>query len=658
MDTLKKWFKSDIALLLWRILLLYGVWFVAKIVFYLYNLPIIGDITGEELRTLLVGSFRFDTVSILYINALFIVLSLLPFRFRERGWYRKTLFWYYIVVNTVALAINLGDAIYVRYTQTRFTADEIFFAENDNTLQLIFKFAGENWYLVVVWIALVAAMTLLYGRKLTPSTPIRGNTAYYTVNTAILLAAIPVCIAGIRGGNLKAGLRPIAIPNATLYTIHPGKVNLILSNPFCILRPLGESNGSELSFIRYYDDTEELDSLFTPYHYPAQGDSSSTRGMLEGYNVVVMVLESFSAEHSAFLNPDLYPDGGGYTPFLDSLMREGLTFHRGYANGMKSVGALPSVLASTPSYKTSFMLLPESLGEGDQLPKIFDRRGYRTLFFNGSLRGSMGFEAYGRLAGIKEFYSMDEYVARHGDAEDDGVWGIWDEAFLDYMGEILDQTPQPFMSTIFTISSHHPFMVPDKYKDMLPKGVTKIQAPVAYTDYSLRKFFEKYADSEWMKRTLFVFTADHVSSERWAEKTKTPLGLQHIVAFMYTPDGSLRGQIDEVFQQIDIMPTVLGLTGYNEPYFGFGRDIFNEPERTPLVVTYNSIFQGIADSLTLYFDEHKLVGVYDAADKLLENDIQVEGDSTQAAYEQLMKAVIQQYYEHVSRHDYIVKERQ
>lgn len=115
-------------MLLRRIVLLYIVLLLCRIVFYCYNYALIGPLGWQEVLTLAGGGLKFDTVSVLYANLLFIVLSLLPFHFRERSWYRRILFWYYAVINSLLIvAVNLADCVYFRYTQKRFTADEIFF---------------------------------------------------------------------------------------------------------------------------------------------------------------------------------------------------------------------------------------------------------------------------------------------------------------------------------------------------------------------------------------------------------------------------------------------------------------------------------------------------------------------------------------------------
>ncbi len=120
--------------------------------------------------------------------------------------------------------------------------------------------------------------------------------------------------------------------------------------------------------------------------------------------------------------------------------------------------------------------------------------------------------------------------------------------------------------------------MPEQYEPVLPEGYTRIHRGAAYDDLAFRRFFERYGDREWFRRTLFVFVADHVSSEKFAPETLSYPGNCRIIGF-YTPDGALRGSSDDTAQQLDIMPTVLGLTGCREPYFAFGRDVLNEPGR-------------------------------------------------------------------------------
>lgn len=648
---MKRWLKSDAAMLIWRIALVYLALMLCRAAFLLYNIQEInaGGEISDWLR-LLRGAAVFDTASVIYANALFIVMSLLPLRLRSSKTYRAILFWQYIAVNSAVIAVSLADAVYYRYTHKRFTAEEIFFADNDNSLLLVLKFAAENWYLLLYGALLIAMLAKLYGRKTVPCTPIKNDIGYYAFSTAVIAAAAALCIGAVRGGFSRM-TRPITLSNATQWAATPAQANLILSNPFCIIRTASRSGGTDC---KTYFDPSVLDSIFTFNHYPTRVDGSQ-----KGKNVVIFILESFSAEHSAYLNPDLYPASGGYTPFLDSLMRHGYTFTRAYANGHKSIEALPSVLGSIPSFKTPFVLLPQSIGKSRQLPSILSDKGYGTLFFCGSARGSMGFEAYMRAAGVKQVFGKEDYEKEHGGGDFDGYWGIWDQKFLQYMGEKLSRTQQPFISTVFTISSHHPFVVPKQYEESLPAGTTKIHRPAAYTDMAVRDFFAHWGDEPWFKNTVFVFVADHVSSEKWAPKTKTEIGRNHIIEFLYTPDGTLQGTDSSPVQQTDIMPTLLGLLGNTEPYFAFGRDIFSEPSRTPMAMKYsNGYYYAITDSLTAVFDGNDITAAYDVSDTLLQNDIlpQIQTKAIEPI-KQRLQASVQQYYESIKKQNYTVEEK-
>ena len=632
---MKRLLHTPLALLVWRIVLLYAVLMLCRTAFYLYNTAVLGPLTWAEAWPLLAGALKFDTASVVYADGVFILLSLLPLPLRERRWYRAVLFWYYVAVNAVlVVATNLADTVYFRYTQKRFTADEIFFADNDNSLQLVGKFMAENWYLVLLWIALTALLAWGYRRRVREESIFSRGWAYYIGNTVIFAAAAGLSVAGMRGGMTRM-TRPITLSNATLYTADSGKANLILSNPFCILRTIG-SAGS-VKYKKHFAP-EELARRFTPVHQPA--DSAAVN--LAGRNVVVFIMESMSAEHSAYLCPEVYADREvkGFTPFLDSLMQNGLVFKRMYANGTRSIQAMPSVFGSIPSFRTPFVLMPQSLGESRQLPAMLADKGYATLFFCGSEHGSMGFGAYARSAGVERLVSREDYEARHGTGDFDGYWGIWDEPFLQFMGEELAATPEPFFATLFTLSSHHPFVVPEQYAATLPDGYTRIHKGVAYDDQAFRRFFHRFGGEEWFRRTIFVFVADHVSSEKFAEKTRSYPGNMHIVGFIHTPDGALQGEVREVTQQLDIMPTVLGLTGNTEPYFAFGRDVLNEPQRPRWSVSYDGKFRALTDDGAVVLD--------DSGSEVQECPTTPAADSLTQSF----RALIQQYYSHIERKSY------
>ncbi|MFR9651899.1 MAG: sulfatase-like hydrolase/transferase [Rikenellaceae bacterium] len=619
-EILNKIKRSYLGLTAWRVALLYITLSLTRLLFYIYNYDIVGAISPSELGSLIKGSLTFDTVSIIYSCGLWIVLALLPLKIRVKRWYRETLFWIYITITSIfIIGLNICDAIYYHYALKRFTASELLFTDNDNNAQVALEAFGENWHAALLAIALIFLVVKCYRRSAKVEDSPKRAILFYPINTLILLLSIGGAIGGVRGG-FSHDIRPLTLSNAMQYTSDSEKSYMILSNPFCILRTIGKSSVK----VPKYFSKEVADSLFTPLHYP-----TATESRYRGYNVVLFIMESFSAENSAHLSPDLYSDGErGYMPFLDSLMRDGVTLRKMYANGARSISATPAILGSIPSFETPFILMANSIAPSRQLPAMLRDMGYATIFACGSSRSSMGFAAYAQSAGVDRYISREDYEAKYGESGFDGTWGIWDEEFVDLLGEELCQTPEPFFAAQFTISSHHPFEVPERYKEVLPRGETAIQQGTAYTDMAIRKLFENYGDREWFKRTIFVFTADHVSSEKMADRTRKYPGNHHILGAMYTPDGSLRAEVNEVTQQLDLMPTILALTGNEQPFFAFGRDIFSKDDNRPQWSVSH------VGELKAYTTDEEILSTSDS---------------------ELLRAFEQQYFDHISRRDYLAK---
>ena len=642
----KKLLKNDLSTFLLRLALLYVTLFLTQVVFYIYNKDVIGNITFGEFFVLLRGSFIFDNIGILYLNVVFIVMSLLPFRFRERKGYQHALFWVYFIPNLLCIIIlNLSDAVYFHYAGKRFTMDELHFLNNSNNAVIIWEAVVANWWLLMVGILLSICLWFCYKKIKYHSTKIKSHWVYYPVNLLILMATIGIWVGGVRGG-FSFGLRPFTLSNAAYYAKTPAKAYLILNNPMCMFKTLGVKPVEKFTFF----SNEELQAIYSPTH------CTSDTLPFQNKNVLLFILESFSKEHSAHYCPHIYANEKGFTPFLDSLMHEGLCFFNAFANGKKSIDALPAILASIPSYKKPFVLMPMSLGKMEALPTILSQQGYETYFFCGAEKNSMGFEAFAKLSGINHMISKEDYEQKCEVSKRtvESFWGVYDMPFLQFMANEMKQFKTPFFTTVFNLTSHHPFKVPENYEDKLPKGNTKIHQCVAYTDLSIRYFFDAIKNEPWFNETVFVFVADHVSSEIYADETRTAKGNSAIFYFIYTPDNSAKGQYNEVTQQIDIMPTLLGLLHYNKPYFAFGRDFFNEPQTLPFATNFvGQTFQGISDSLLLYFNGFDTPAIYCFEDSKQKNNITNLNDSLQQKNFDYLRAMLQSYYECLGKKEFL-----
>jgi phosphoglycerol transferase MdoB-like AlkP superfamily enzyme len=300
-----------------------------------------------------------------------------------------------------------------------------------------------------------------------------------------------------------------------------------------------------------------------------------------------------------------------------------------------------------------FVLTPAALNRLSGIAGELDKENYYTAFFHGAANGSMGFDAFARSTGFRHYYGRTEYDADArfgGEADFDGNWAIWDEPFFQFYAATLGSFPQPFMSALFSASSHHPFNVPKTYEGRFPQGTLPIHAPIGYSDHALRRFFETAKRQPWYENTLFVITADHTNMQHRPESL-TSAGVFRIPILFFAPDNSLAEHRTEgVAQQIDIMPTVLGYLGYTHPYIAFGCDLRATPPQQATAFNYlNGIYQYYKGDYLLQFDGERVVALYDfRADALLRQNLlgTLPDIETQMLAE--LKAFIQQYMERMA----------
>ncbi len=637
---MKNFLKNDLTTLMMRIGLLYVILFITQVLFYLYNREMLGNITLSESFRLFCGSLKFNTISIVYLNGFFCVLSLIPFRFRAHKYFQKSLFWLFVISNSLGIVVlNMMDIEYYHFALKRFTSEELHFLSNNTNNGAILWTALKNRFeLVIISGLLIWGMIWTYRKIPYYATCISKKILYYPICLLVLCGSVYLMVSGIRGG-FSPALRPYTLSNAVYYCSSPQQANLILSNPFCVLRTIEQRIDHPVYF-----SEEELQTIYSPNHKPSQFLYN-----LGKRNIVLFILESFSKEHSKFLCPDVFPDHPGFTPFLDSLMRDGYVFRNAFSNGRKSIEAMPSILASIPSYKTSFVLLPNSIGEMQGLPDLLAKEGYQTSFFCGAERNSMGFEAIAKLTGTQQLYTREDYKNAGFPVNEntEELWGIYDQPFFEYVNQITAQMPQPFFASVFTLSSHHPYTLPDNLNLQIPQSWTPVQPTVTYTDFSLQKFFEKAQHEPWFQNTIFVFVADHASAEVYSEKYRDSYGNSAIFQFIYTPDKALKGEANYISQQLDLMPTLLGLIGYEKPYFAFGRDVFNEPQRLPMATNYTGqAYQCITDSTTIYFDGERIISTRE----------NIRNPQQETLAEKYLKGIIQSYYQRLAEKNYVYRD--
>ena len=538
-----------------------------------------------------------------------------------------------MVVNSIAILANCIDLEYYKYTLKRTTSDFFnLFGLGSDISTMLPQYIKDFWYVILIWIALTVFISWLYNKAKSPSSVFHQPAerilekgwgwalfSWLTLNSAL----IGMMVIGFRGG---LQLRPIMTINASEY-VSAKNIPLIINTPFSIIKSYGLEELEE----KNYFSKEELSKIFNPIH------TSVAHTRREKTNVFIIILESFSKEYIGSLSGKK-----SHTPFLDSLMKESLVFDNAFANGKKSIDGIPAIIGGIPSLMSeSYITSIYCSNQFGSLANTLKKKGYASAFFHGGTNGTMGFDAFCGASGFDKYFGRFEY---NNENDYDGDWGIWDEDFFQYTSKNVSQMKQPFLTALFTLSSHHPYSIPLKYKKQFSGGELPILKSVEYTDFCLRNFFKSASEEKWFDSTLFVITADHTgpSADNFYSNNA---GSFAIPIIFYKHTSALKGISRRVTQQIDILPTVLHYLNYDEDFFSFGSNALDSISKGYAVNFINDVYQIFQDDYLLQFDGNNTIALFNyKTDSLLQNNLLGKEEEQQIELEKKLKAIIQTYY--------------
>jgi phosphoglycerol transferase MdoB-like AlkP superfamily enzyme len=575
---------------------------------------------------------RFDLSAICIINILYIALFIIPFRFRANKYYQNILENFFYITNSVSFALICIDFEYFRYTFKRTTADFLDYLTiggGNDVFALLPNYIVDFWYVVLIWISFIVIMVFLYRKTKKKTVFLYNGIKHYLLSVLMFMFFSGVTILFSRGG---FQLRPISVISAGEYT-SAQNVPVILNTPFTIINTW---DNQRLEKKKYFKSETELAKVFDPV------TEMSPVLNFRNNNVVIIILESFSKEHIGSLNKNL--DNGkykGYTPFLDSLIGESLVFVNAFANGKKSIEGIPAIVSGMPTLMNNSYVSSIYAGNNlNSLPSLLKKYGYSSSFYHGGSNGTMKFDDFAKMAGFDNYYGRNEYS---NDNDYDGEWGIFDEPFLQYFANNLNTEKQPFISTIFTLSSHHPYRVPQKYKNIFPEGKLDIHKSISYADFALKRFFKTASTMPWFDSTLFVITADH-TSHAYFDYYKNNIGQFEVPLILYKHNSNLKGVDSTLTQQIDIMPTVLNYLNYNGRFIAFGNSAFNKQAKHFSISYINNIYQLIMDGFVLQYDGEKTISLHNINnDNMLNENLSEKDPLKRIELEIYIKAIIQSY---------------
>lgn len=485
---------------------------------------------------------------------------------------------YLLLIGIFILTLNCWDIAYFSYTQKRSSFSYFtHLLTGTETSSLAGEFLIEFWWLPLVFIGLLFGY--LKSLKHRSSIVHENKTKAWLVYFTILLFNFSLA----RGG---FSLRPLSIIDASAMTSLE-EAPLVLNTAFTVLKSRQFEAREKVTF---FSDNELKKYLAAPNNH-------AQPILPKGTNIVLIMLESFGTAYAGPNSPI------SFSPFLDSLLGKSLFLDAAIANGRTSMDAVPAILAGMPSWQNeSYILSPFCTNQIDALPSVLNDNGYHCSFFHGAKTGSMNFDDFTKSIGISSYYGMENYK---GPEAFDGNWGIWDHHMFQFFVKELSSFKEPFMSTFFSLSSHHPYLIPKSYQSKVKQGPEPLCATISYTDMALQAFFQKAAKQKWYDRTLFVLCADHVGPTRLPSNQSTEMRYRIPIGF-YHPKINLKTKLermlkkDQVFQQIDIFPTIIDLLGFQQQAFTFGTSIRNQKQGAKLVYENGNLIS--FDSQNGHFD--------------------------------------------------------
>ncbi|MDQ0154208.1 LTA synthase family protein [Robertmurraya andreesenii] len=326
---------------------------------------------------------------------------------------------------------------------------------------------------------------------------------------------------------------------------------------------------------------------------PIPAENLKLRGIAEGKNLIVIQAEAFQD-----FTINLKVDGKEITPFLNDLLQGSLYFPNVFQQIGPGNTSDAEFMFNTSLYPSAWTATSETFSDREipSLPKLLKKEDYQTMTFHANdvtfwsrdkMYPALGFDKYYDI----EFFGNEDVI---------GIGPSDEYVYEKALPELkkLHDSGQKFYAQIVTLSSHHPFKIPDDKKTLqLPAEfdgsiVGDYLKAISYTDAAIEKLVQSLKDEGLWEDTILVLYGDHFGLQPSGLKENDFDLLEGLVnheysfldqfniPFIVAVGGEKLGEVNEVVgSQLDIMPTVANMLGLSlDDYVHFGQDIVNYPD--------------------------------------------------------------------------------
>ena len=454
---------------------------------------------------------------------------------------------------------NINSSIFLWFGYTATTAGMLF-EEKSYWLYILLYFLLAGGF---VWT--VFKLTNIFRKRIEKQPADSLNVRCIAGRGIVWVLAVLLCLFGIRG---RRGYNPIKVSEA--YYCDDSFLNQLGINPsFNLLTSVLDDLRKENRELHLMPYAEAISYARASLGIQGKADSNYVlrRRVVSAisprrHNVVVILMESMSA---SLLKT--FGQSDELTPTLDSLYRCSLAFTNCYSAGIHTNHGLTASLYSFPALMFRNLMKGTVTPHREGIPTVLRREGYHNMFFMTHEAQYDNMKAFFSTNGYDDIYSQENYP-RDSVVNSFGVGDHFEMNFA--LGKInaAAKRNNPFLATILTISNHPPYKVPTWFHARSKEAEKQI---VEYADWSIGQFLKAARREPWYRNTVFVIYADHGKMVGKADG-ELPVSYNHIPLLIFGPD--VKTQLyDGLAQQVDIVPTVLGLLGLSYDYDGFGVDL-------------------------------------------------------------------------------------
>ncbi len=515
-----------------------------------------------------VYGMRFDASTIVVVFIVPLLLMNLPLRFAQRAGWFNLFAWLLYGMMLVMVGVLVSDLIYFGFV-SRHLGNEIMLLRNDGGFVFDMAFGSYKWMVLAFIVG--AALLLVVWRKVLTSklAPARFMALKYLV---LLLGLI---IIG-RGGVIN---KPISVIDA-FTTGETSFGNLVLNGVFTAAHASNNSKSVNHHFAPLADALRSVHGAVAPLdadfpmlkRYPAHKTNANiVFVMLESWDP--KYIDSFGAEHLKL------------TPNFDALAAQGLKFDNFYAAGQRSIEGAQAALTGLPIL-TGMPVIGSGLELSNisRLGSIAKSNGYNTLLVQSAQRGSFRMNSIASATGFEQFYGMEDMPMLREYPDPHGARFGWDYETLMFFKSKLDTLSGPFVSMVFTGTTHIEYARVGQQFELRPHGATSEDGflnTLYYADWSLGEFMKAARQSPWFDQTVFIFCADHTWGHyqkvgSFVEKFRVPF-------LIYAPAIYKPQTLATVGSQLDILPTVIDILGFDQPFAALGESLFRKRDEYAFV---------------------------------------------------------------------------